>query len=89
MRDEEVAAERVHELLQKALSSGELPGCPDGGLVTGWLLVGEYVSSDGSPGWYLLVDNDGTIARSMGLLAFAEQVLTTHVRTRVLGTDSS
>lgn len=85
MKDEEVVAERVHELLQKILSAGEMPGCHNGGLVTGWVLVGEYIGSDGSPGWYLLVDNDGTVSRSMGLVSFAEQVLATHVRTRVLG----
>lgn len=89
MSDEEAVAERVHELLQKALSARELPGCHEGGLVTSWVLVGEYIGSDGEPGWYLLVDNDGTVSRSMGLVSFAEQVLATHVRTRVLGTGGS
>lgn len=85
---EDPAAARIHRALQEALSAGEVPACSEGGLVTGWILVGEYIAPDGDPGWYLVVDSDSSVARSMGLLALAEQVLREHVRVGLLGTET-
>lgn len=73
MTEGDPLADRVHQALADGLAAGEVEPAPTGGMVTGWLLVGQYVDADGDAGWFLRGASDQGVIVSVGLVELARE----------------
>lgn len=87
MTESDLLADRVDAALGDGLAAGELPCAPDGGMVTGWLLVGQYADADGAGGWFVREAGGQTVTLSAGLLRLAQEVIEAGLRAEVLDDD--
>jgi hypothetical protein len=87
MQDSDPLADRVHQAIGEALAAGEIDCAPGGGLVTGWVLVGQYADGVGDGGWFVRSPDGQVITTSAGLLDLAREVVKAELRAEVVGED--
>lgn len=87
MADADPLTDRIHTALADGLTAGEIEPAPDGGMITGWLIVGQYVDADGDTGWFLRGMHDQGVIVSTGLVELVRECVRTDLLANVHDDD--